>query len=188
MNIKKVFTICLFIVSFALFISAQDRNKERDLAERQRLEELQRLQDERERNSEKHSVADINGLAYFLPKKEDSWYISVTENGGFTGVSKLIAAINSDGNYLCSREQNFENQFLVKSSFAPLFQRVENFNFKKSDFKKPKEIKYCKDCSYKTLTFQNANKFYVYNRVIFTKDDGVIKEIYDEIINLTACR
>ena len=187
MNIKKISAICFLILSCALFISAQDTKKDKDLAEQQRLEELQRLQDELNQNPAKPSVLDFNELSYFLPKAKDSWYISLTENGGFTGVSKLIAAINSDGNYLCSREQNFGNQFVAKNLFDAFAQKIADTAFRSSDINRPEEIKFCSDCLYKTLTFQSANKFYRYNRINFTKADGVIKEVYDEIMNLTPC-
>lgn len=186
MNAKIFFTFVLLIASCTLLVSAQDKTK--DLAEKQRLEELQRLEDKLNRNSEIHPAADINGLNFFLPKTKNSWYLSITENGGFAGVSRIVAAVNSDGNYLCSREQNFENQFIAKDLFASLFQKVENFNFKKSDFSRPEEIKYCSDCLYKTLTFQKADKFYIYNSVNFTKADDGIKEIYNEVINSAACQ
>ena len=188
MNVKKIFAFFLLIVACAVLITAQDKDKIKDLAEKQRLEELQRLQDELKRNSERHTVGDINDLQFFLPKRKDSWYLSITESGGFAGVSRVVAAINSDGNYLCSRGENFQNQFVGKNLLASLMQKVEDLSSKKSDFNQPEEIKYCSDCLFKTLTFQKSDKFYIYNSVNFTNADDKIKGIYNEVINSAICQ
>lgn len=187
MNIKKIFTLFSLIIAFALIAAAQNKNKDRDSAERQRLEESRRQQEELIENVEEKPTSDINGLEFFLPKTKNSWYIVITENGGFRGVPRILGAVNSEGNYLCSPQQNFKAQFINKDLFDSLVQTVGNFDFKGSEFKRPGELKYCNDCLYKSLTFQSKNKVYRYSRKDFAVADDEIKEIYNKIITSAAC-
>lgn len=189
MNVKKIFTLFFVIVSFSLLVNAQDKDRELEkLIEQQRLEEM-RLQQEELLESLKNPTPFVaDGLDYFLPKTKDSWFISITRTGGLVGGTQIVAAVNSDGNYLCTLQQDFSNQFIAKDVFTPFYQTVNTFEFKKYNYNKVKKIEYCNDCAYTTLTFQNGKNTYSYSRNSFVNAEGEIKAIYDKVIDSSGCQ
>jgi hypothetical protein len=131
-------------------------------------------------------VMDLN---YFLPENENAWTLSLTSSGGFAGVTRLIAAVNSNGNYLCSPNQEFKNRLLEPDVLDDIFDFVETFDFSKFDKNEENILtKNCMDCSYATLTLQTRNGFVSRTRYNFSNDAGEIKQIYDRLSNLDECR
>ena len=189
MDVKKIFTLLLLVLSFSLLVSAQKTNKEEELIEQQRLEQMRREQEELLENTTKsQNRVRLDDLSYFLPNTENAWFISITTTGGFIGGTRLVAAVNSEGNYLCSAEQNFTNQLIATDVFRPVIQKINGFDFKKFNSHKVKEIEGCKDCAYTTLTFRNGKNSYSYSRNTFANAENSIKEIYDKILDSAACQ
>lgn len=184
MNFKKGFLLLFVILSFSLAAAAQGDFYEQ---ERDRLEAEQRQQENNKKFEAATGIIPFD-LSYFLPNTKDSWFISITTTGGFAGGTQLIAAVNSDGNYLCSTEQDFTNQLIARDVADPLFQTVNNVDFKKFNSHKVKKIEFCSDCSYTTLTFQKGDKIYNYSRNNFFNADNEIKEIYDKVISSSGCQ
>lgn len=189
MNIEKIFALFLLIVSFSLLVSAQDKNKELEkLAEQQRLEDMRRQQEELLESMRNPTPFIADSLDYFLPKTKNAWFISITTHGGFAGGTRLVAAVNSDGKYLCTLEQDFSNQLVAADVFTPFYQTIDRFEFKKYNSDKAKKIEYCNDCPYTTLTFQKGKNTYTYSRNSFADAESEIKAVYDQVIESSGCR
>ncbi len=184
MKIKKIFTLLLMIISFSLLASAQDDYYEQ---EQRRMEEEKR-QEEANKSFEKLARNDFLDLEFFLPKTENSWFISITAHGGIMGGTRLLAAVNSDGNYLCrTANQDFQNQLAAKGVFDNLKQNVAGFDFSKYFSGDVKPIKGCRDCVEEYLNFYDGKKIYSYNVRSFSLANFQIKKIYNQIFESATC-
>ena len=95
--------------------------------------EAEQQQEQINKLLKEYCAVDFIDLNFFLPKSKDSWTLSITAHGGFAGVTRLLAAVNSNGNYLCSPRQEFKNRLLEKDVLDHVFDFVETFNFSKLD-------------------------------------------------------
>ena len=127
-------------------------------------------------------------LNYFLPEDKNAWTLSLTSSGGFAGVTRLLAAVNSNGNYLCSPNQEFRNRLLEKDVLDEIFDFVETLDYSKFNETKDAEIQGCMDCTYTTLTLQTRNGFISRSQSSFSNADNDVKQIYDRLSNLDECR
>lgn len=132
----------------------------------------------------------VNGLDlyFFLPPRTDAWTLSLTSSGGFSGLTHLIAAVNSNGNYLCSAENDFRNRLLEKPVLDEIFDFVETEDFSKFGKVTPYSFKYCMDCPYQTLNLQTRNGFVSRPMTNYANETAVIKQVYDRLSNLEECR
>jgi len=127
-------------------------------------------------------------LKYFLPEGKNSWTISLTAAGGFAGGTRLIAAGNSNGNYLCSPDQEFRNRLLEEPVLERIFDFVETIDPEDFYGGQTALIGGCMDCSYETLTIQTKKGFISRRRNSFSNETGEIKKIYDLLNDLDECR
>ena len=130
----------------------------------------------------------VMDFSYFLPESNNAWTLSLTSSGGFAGVTRLLAAVNSNGNYLCSPNQEFRNRLLEKDVLDEIFYFVETLNYSKFNETKDAVIQGCMDCSYTTLTLQTKNGFISRTQSSFSNAENDVRQIYDRLSNLTECR
>lgn len=126
-------------------------------------------------------------LYFFLPRKSDAWTLSLTSSGGFSGTTQLIAAVNSNGNFLCNTDEDFRNRLLEKSVLDEIFDFVEAQDFTKFNRVSRSGVKYCMDCAYKTLNFQTRDGFVSRPMTDYENEDEIIKRVYDHLSELDEC-
>lgn len=196
MTIKKFLVSLIFILSAASFLAAQDKKSPSDqYTEQLRIEqENAKNQKQAEAFAAARQTALFPGANLFLPVEKDSWAISVTANGGIMGGSRLIGAVNSDGNFLCSSSgAEFKINLVDKTIFDQIAQAA------KSDFPllrggtniKLQPNSYCSDCAFETLNIvvRRAKKPVIFQfdlREIAAKPE--LTRIYEKISNLSDCR
>ncbi|CAN5830281.1 hypothetical protein BH20ACI4_BH20ACI4_24030 [soil metagenome] len=181
---QKLFTTVLLVFSFSIFSFPQndndsDQNKQTKSAKQKKSKKI----------FNQIFGIGVMDLNYFLPESENAWTLSLTSSGGFAGVTRLIAAVNSNGNYLCSPNQEFRNKLLEKEVLDEIFDKIETFDF--SNFDKNEEnilTKNCMDCLYATLTLQTKNGFVSRTQFSFANAEIDVKQIYDRLSNLNECR
>lgn len=127
-------------------------------------------------------------LNFFLPGGMDAWTLSLTSSGGFSGTTRLIAAVNSNGNYLCNTGENFRNRLLEKSFLDEIFDFVETEDFSKFSRVAQTGVKYCMDCSSVTLNLQTRNGFVSRPMTDYANEPEAIRRIYDHLNDLDECR
>lgn len=159
------------------YYEQEQRRMEAEQREKVAFESVQKLANK--------EFIDLN---FFLPESKNSRFISVTSKDGFTGGTRLLAAVNSDGNYLCSTHRNFTKQTIAKDIIDSLFQTINGFDFDKFATGNVKKIEFCSDCAYTTLTFRNAEKTYRFDRAGFANADSEIKAIYDKVVYSSGCQ
>ena len=134
-------------------------------------------------------------LKFFLPIKPESWTISLTSSGGIVGGTRLLIALNSNGNVICSaKETTYQNRFAPTEEFKNInkliTRKIPYLNF---DAGKPpaKNVTFCNDCASETLSIDyrddksiRTEHFAVGN---FTLAQAQIKEIYQIINELKVC-
>ncbi len=184
MNARTIGLLLLAILSFSMSALAQGDFYEQ---ERDRLEAEER---QREVTKKFEAVTGITpfDLSYFLPKTKNSWVVSITAQGGILGGTRLLAAVNSNGNYVCNpAQQDFQTQQLAQNAFDELSQKVAAFDFKKFNDNDADEIKGCSDCLYKTLNYTNGKNTYRFNLQKFSLADSELKDIYNQIVTSAPC-
>lgn len=138
-------------------------------------------------------------LADFLPTDKDSWSISITQSGGFTGVTNIIAAVNSEGRYICQKDDLSIYQKAPKNYFDKLSGFISQTDlsiFKKFSSSQKKEnnpITFCRDCRVTTLTYSYRKnksdvKMYQASSLAFPNVEGEIKKLYENTINAANCQ
>lgn len=132
-----------------------------------------------------NGIFDLN---YFLPENDNSWTLSLTTSGGFAGITRLVAAVNSNGNYLCTPNGEFRNKLLEKNSLDEIFDFVETLDYSSFNQTMEAEIKGCMDCSYSTLTLQTRNGFFSRSQAVFSNAENNVRQIYDRLSSLEECR
>lgn len=131
---------------------------------------------------------NASDLIFFMPAGNDAWTLSLTSSGGFAGVTRLIAAVNSNGNYLCSTGEDFRNRLLEKPVLDEIFDFVETSNFTKFGDTESKNVDYCMDCAYTRLTLQTRNGFVSRTLNDYANETAAIRQIYDRLNDLQECR
>lgn len=183
---QKILTIILLIFSLSIFSFAQTTQKTED----QKVQKPSGKQKKKRSDSmsEITRAANFLDLSFFLPDGKTAWALSLTSTGGFAGGTRLLAAVNSNGNYLCSPRQEFKNRLLKKDILDPVFNFVETLNFSKLDDEESVIIEGCMDCAYTTLTLQTRNGVFRHTRNSFYNATGEVKEIYDRLSGLDECK
>ena len=126
-------------------------------------------------------------LYYFLPPQKDAWTLSLMSVGGFSGTVRLIAAVNSNGNYLCNAQEDFRNRLLEKPVLDEIFGFVDTQDFSKFSKVVSTGFSLCSDCAVTTLNFQTRNGFANHVMPNLEKDTEEIKRIYALLSNLDEC-
>lgn len=143
---------------------------------------------------EKNGSTSIN-LKFFMPVKPESWTVSLLSSGGITGGTRLLIALNSNGNVMCSAEETtYQNRFAPTSEFQTISDLITNeipylsFN---SQLPPPKLIAYCSDCAFHTLKIDYRSKKTILSDYFevgnFTRTQTQIKEIYEKLDSLNVC-
>ena len=176
--LQKFFTAVLLIFFLSIFSFAQGAQNQTNSAKQKKNIKI----------SNQIAGNGIMDLDYFLPEGENSWTLSLTSSGGFAGVTQLLAAVNSNGNYLCGPNQEFRNRLLEKDVLDRIFDFVEMYDFSKFNKSENAAINGCMDCSYRTLTLQTKNGFISRTRYSFSSNTDEVKQIYDRLSNLAECK
>ncbi len=182
----KPFGILLLIISLSAFSFAQTAPASSDSTNYDGKSAKKSVK----KKKSKSFSSPANGmmeLDFFLPEGKNSWTLSLTSSGGFAGVTRLIAAVNSNGNYLCNPDEEFRNRLLEKDVLDNIFDFVETFDFSKFSENETGQIPGCMDCSYTTLTLRTKNGF-ASRKVSFSESAASIKKIYVEMNDLAECR
>ena len=195
MSIKKILTIVSVTFSLSLMIFAQDKKGYDDKyrEQQQRQEELRRREEEVNKTLEEAKRDESLDLSFFLPKAENSWSIIVTASGGFAGGTRLLAAVNSDGNYLCQPRGEFKTRFVSENALDSLTFFARTFDFSIWNRNDAQHIKWCNDCSYMTISFAFRNKksrieTYRYSRGDLSTSEEEIRQIYERVISAANCK
>lgn len=180
--LQKICAVVLLFFSLSLFSFAQnnndaDQNKQSKSAKQKKKKKFGKI-----------ISAGVMDLSYFLPEGKNAWTLSLTSSGGFAGVTRLLAAVNSNGNYLCSPDQEFRNRLLETDVLDSFFNFVETLNYSKFTASRNAQISGCMDCSYMTLTLQTKNGFVSRTQAGFSNAENDVKQIYDRLSNLDECR
>jgi hypothetical protein len=184
MYAKKIVLLLLAILSFSMLAAAQDNYYEQ---ERDRLEAEERQKEITKKFEAATGITPFD-LSYFLPKTKNSWFVSITATGGILGGTRLLAAVNSNGNYVCNHtEQDFQNQQLAQNAFDELSQKVAAFDFKKFNDSDADKIEGCSDCVYKILNYNNGKNTYRFNLQKFSLVNSELKNIYNQIVTSAPC-
>lgn len=185
---QKSITAVSLIFLLTIFSSAQyvPSNDENSL----KMNEKIKADKKKKKKKKIPNEMPVNGLDlyFFLPPTTDAWTLSLTSSGGFSGMTRLLAAVNSNGNYLCSAEDDFRNRLLEKTVLDEIFDFVETEDFSKFSRVTQYEFSYCMDCPVITLNLQTRNGFASRPMTNYANETAVIKQIYDRLNNLDECR
>lgn len=134
-------------------------------------------------------------LDFFLPAARDAWTVSVSAHGGFAGGNRLIAAINSNGNYLCHpRSFNAAANIVPTDAFEQISRLVnsEKFIYNAQAVYSEPGVPFCSDCSVEILTITRKTKKLVikdqYAVSGLAQSAPKLWEIYEKVVNSAACR
>lgn len=184
--IRKTAFFLLAIFSLSIFSSAQyvPSNDENSL----KMNAQTKSDKKKKKKIPNRVPPNAVDLYFFLPRTTDAWTLSVTSTGGFSGTTRLLGAVNSNGNYLCSAEEDFRNRLLEKPFLDEIFNFVETQDFSKFSRVVSTGFDFCSDCTVTTLNFQTRNGFA--NHVIPNGENTSeeIKRIYDHLSDLDECR
>ena len=180
--IQKICAVVLLIFSLSLFSFAQNNN------DADKNKQVKSAKQKKKKKFGKIIGVGIMDLNYFLPEGENAWTLSLTSSGGFAGVTRLLAAVNSNGNYLCSPDQEFRNRLLETDVLERFFHFVETLDYSTFNENKNAEIRGCMDCSYTTLTLQTKNGVISRRQAGFSNAENDLKQIYDRLSNMDECR
>ena len=143
---------------------------------------------------EKNGSTSIN-LKFFMPLKPESWTVSLLSSGGITGGTRLLIALNSNGNVMCSAEEKtYQNRFAPTAEFQTISELITDeipyLSFD-SHLPPPKQIAYCSDCAFRTLKIDYRSKKSILSDYFevgnFTRTQTQIKEIYEKLYSLDIC-
>jgi hypothetical protein len=179
---QKLFTVVLLIFSLSIFSFAQNNN---DTTQNKQPKPVKQKKNKKFGKFFGIGIMDLN---HFLPEGENAWTLSLTSSGGFAGITRLLAAVNSNGNYLCSPNDEFRNRLLELDVLDGIFDFVETVDYSTFNQNKDSEIKGCMDCSYTTLMLQTKNGSISRTQVSFSNVENDVKRIYDRLSNLDECR
>lgn len=179
---RKLFTIFFLLFSLSIFSFSQNNN------DKDQNKQAKSAKQKKKKKSVKLFGVGVMDLRYFLPESENAWTLSLTSSGGFAGVTRLLAAVNSNGNFLCAPDQEFRNRLLETDVLDEIFDFVERLDHSKFSERKDAEIQGCMDCSYTTLTLQTRNGFVSRTQASFSNAENDVKQIYDRLSSLDECR
>jgi hypothetical protein len=201
MRVKKFTAAIILILCVAASLFGQNKKSTNDdylEQERQQREQQERL--DKEKQAEiilaAQRAAEFSDLKFFLPAVENSWTISIAATGGFLGGTRLLAAVNSDGNFLCNQnDSEFKNKFVAKEIFESISQIATN-SFSKLrlvETKSPqKKISFCSDCAVETLTISRRSEkgveIFRFNVADLSETDADLKQLYEKVLNSAECR
>jgi hypothetical protein len=153
----------------------------------------------------------IPNLIEKLPKDEDSWIVSVIEEGGWAGPAVLTkATVRSDGNFLCRKDTDFVSTQIQSEKFEPFSKLIDNtvFAFLQPDYNlveksKPKavpvnhgQISIARTALIivkRGTLFDKKNKKisalgeYSFRMADFTDENSAIRKIYNLTIAAGSC-
>lgn len=136
---------------------------------------------------------ELSILDYFLPEYKDSWTISIKSSGGIMGITRIVAAINSDGKYLCSNQKSKLLEAPQQNSFNKLFDLVRQTDFSLLKKNKKDLTFICNDCILTTVTYsfrpkKSRIKTFQFTSASYSFIDGDFKNLYEGILNTTDCQ
>lgn len=196
---KKYLAAVIFIFCAAAFSLAQDKKLPDENYSDQYLKERQeraRTAKQVEETLAAQREAQFPDLIFFLPTAQNSWTVSITASGGFYGGTRLLVAVNSDGNFLCNRQnEKFKDKFVEKRAFDQIAQIARNdFPHLISDENNQaaQPISFCSDCAQETLTVtirrENTIEIFRYKVADFPKSKAKLSKIYAMILNSNECK
>lgn len=175
-----------------------------DKAEWKRLEEERKKAEELQRTNKVilgniasfREAEEVFNLDFFLPDSRDSWTVSISEKAGFTGKNKLLAAVNSNGNYLCHpRTFDIAKNIVTNDVFDEINNLVRRQKFLLNasvlyDETNPPES--CADCSTEVLTIARKTKKSIIKDNYYVRtlaaSDANLQEIYVKVLSSAACQ
>lgn len=201
MSIKNLSAALILILCAFAFAFAQDKKpKNDDYLERQRQQREQDERLEKAKRDEKPFVVpkvdEFLDLDFFLPAADDGWTFSVLATGGVFGGTRLLAAVNSDGNFLCTpKDAEFKSKLVAKPIFQIIAQlaAVDFPRLNSIKTNPPRQsISYCSDCARETLTVvrragQTVETFHYDIKDLAASEHG-LREIYEKVLDSAECR
>ncbi|MBA2620779.1 MAG: hypothetical protein H0U87_06235 [Acidobacteria bacterium] len=199
MLVKNFTTAIILILCAAASFGQNKKSTDDDYLEQERRqrEHQERLEEAKQAETilAAQKEAEFPDLKFFLPVAENSWTISIAATGGFFGGTRLLAAVNSDGNFLCfPKDTDFKDKFVSKE----IFQSIANIAA--ADFSKlnlleakqpPKKISFCSDCAVETLTIsrrseKGAEDFHFH--VADLEASANLNQLYEKVLNSAECK
>lgn len=169
--------------------------------ERKKAEELQRtnkviLGNIASFRDTREDLSEIFNLDFFLPDMRDSWTVSISEKGGFQRKNRLLAAINSNKNYLCHpRTFDISKNVITNDVFDEINKLVNRQKFILNSlaiYDETNPTENCADCSTEILTITRKTKKNVIKDIYYVKSlaDSApnLQEIYEKVLNSAACQ
>lgn len=171
---------------------AQDNKAANEYLQQQLEEELRRKQDALTEDLEARKQPMFLDLRFFVPESDDAWSLSIMATGGILGGTRLLAAINSDGNVLCHpRDAEFKARLAPKVQFDEIVQLAkQEMPLKNIHRVVNKETRIaCHDCSFEFLSYN-----YRENGLISTGTYAVNRltksqyQLYSKVLEASVCR
>lgn len=198
MSCKKYFASFILIFCTVASSFAQDKKPIKENYSEQHQKEQKRAQATKQAEETLAALreAQFPDLNFFLPAAQDSWIVSLTASGGIFGGTRLLAAVNSDGNFLCyPKDEKFKDKFVERKIFdeIALIAKVEFPHLiSPEDTEVAQPISYCSDCAQETLTVRirrnNTIEIFRYRVGAFAKSEPKLGKIYDMILNSRECK
>lgn len=195
----RALTVFLLLFFFSLSNAfGQNKAEWKKLEEeRKKAEELQRTNKEILGNIASFREAkEIFNLDFFLPDSRDSWTVSISEKAGFSGKNKLLAAINSNGNYLCHpRTFDISKNIVTTDVFDEINRLINRQKFILNSlvlYDETNPPQNCAECSTEVLTIARKTKKSVIKDNYYVKTLAAsapnLQEIYEKVLSSAACQ
>ena len=198
----KIFSRAVILIFCVAAVSFGQTNKSTNddylEQERQRREQEERLEQTKQVEAvlAAQKEAQFSNLEFFLPAGTNAWTISIAATGGFLGGTRLLAAINSSGNFLCdAKETDFKDKFVDEKIFQSIA-KIAAADFSKLSLLETKQptnkISFCSDCSVETLTIARRSEkgveIFRFNAADLAATDADLKQLYEKVLNSAECR
>lgn len=190
-NFTVFFLLFFFSLPNAFGQSKTDWKKPEE--ERKKAEELQRTNKEILGNiASFRDAGQVLNLDFFLPDTRDSWTVSISAKGGISGGNRLLAAVNSNGNYLCHpRTFDITKNVITGDVFDEINRLVNREKFIYNALAVYDETGSA-NSSTEIMTIARKTKKAVikdnYNVETLAESAPNLREIYDKVLSSAACQ
>lgn len=165
--------------------------------ERKKAEDIQRTNKLiSESIASSRNSREIFDLDFFLPDYRDSWTVSISSTDRITGKKHLLAAVNSNGNYLCHpRTFDISKNIVANDAFGEINRLVNREKFLLNSIAFYDETAITTDkieVSTEILTIARKTKKEIikdnYNVKNLSESAPNLLGIYEKVLNSAACQ